>query len=203
MGAGFTGSLLQVMDSALAEILKQCKEKNEKAQFSLYKKLFSLMMSICLRYRQNHDDALALVNHSFFKILSNLDKYDVSKPFDAWVRRIVINTVIDSFRKNKSRLQNVELVDFSENTSLQAAKVVNEVEEIIEEEHLQNMLNQLPDATKAVFNLYAIDGYTHREISKKLEISIGTSKWHVSQARRVLKELLIKFQEHVSSFILL
>lgn len=119
----------------------------------------------------------------------NLKKYDAKKPFDKWAKSIVINTAIDEFRKSKTYRNHVQSVDhdFVINNNLEAADFTlsTELNEVV-----QLKLNELPELTKNVFNLYVIDGYKHREISEMLHIPEGTSHFHYSEAKKTLREFL-------------
>jgi len=141
-----------------------------------------------MRYARDKDSASEALNMGYLKILNNLQTYKPEIPFKAWIRRIMVNTLIDEYRKNKREKEKVLYVadyydssDFSE---------VNEALGRMDYKHLLEQINILPEATKKVFNLYAIDGFSHKEIGVLLEISEGTSKWHVNAARQKLKEYI-------------
>ena len=146
-------------------------------------------MSVCLRYKVDKDAAKSSVNAGFLKILNNLDRYNPEIPFGAWIRRIMINHVIDEFRKNRKVQELIEYTDFSEK---QMPNLIdyNEADKAFDASDLESMIKSLPPVTQKVFNLFAIDGYSHQEIGKMLRISDGTSKWHVSSARKKLQELI-------------
>jgi RNA polymerase sigma factor (sigma-70 family) len=152
-------------------------------------------MRIGLRYATEDGMAPELVNMAFLKILQNLNKYVESVPFEAWIRRIMINTTIDEFRKNKKYK---EIFVKNENELWEDASYImdlSEADKLLGAEDVQQLLQLLPDATRKVFNLFVFDDYTHKEIGELLGISEGTSKWHVSAARKELKQ-------HVEKFIL-
>lgn len=144
-------------------------------------------MSVAYRYKKNEEDAAALANNAFLKILTNLEKYDRKKPFEAWIRRIAINEAIDDYRKNKKR---EEMFEVANDDEVVDGVTFNEIDNEIEAEELNNMLLELPPATRTVFNLFAIDGYSHKEIAEELGISLETSKWHMKEARKKLKIML-------------
>lgn len=171
------------------ELLSQSASGNKQAQYLLYKQSYSLLMSICNRYAQNIDDAKALLNLGFLKILLNVEKRKTNVPPELWMRRVMINCVIDEFRKNKNYQTYTQLKDFSNHTAAAeyASVVENEYDKHISSEALNNMLLSLPEMTAKVFNLFAIDGYSHKEIAAIFGISEGTSKWHVSSARSILR----------------
>ena len=126
-------------------------------------------------------------------MLTNIESYNPSVPFTAWIRRIAINTAIDDFRKNSKH----NLIEYSDEISTNKNYTINDYDLEIRAEELNNMILKLPKATKLVFNLFAIDGYSHKEIAEQLEISTNTSKWHVKEARKKLKEQILKKQNLV------
>jgi RNA polymerase sigma factor (sigma-70 family) len=174
------------------EILDGCLENNRHCQKALYDQYFGFLMGICYRYLQDANEARFLVNEGFFKILTRLEKYDQRIPFEIWIRRVMVNTLIDHFRKNAKRKQLVVLQDETKH-NLDGAGDLNYAEAEVETEHLQLMLKQVPEVSRKVFNLFAIDGYSHKEIAEQMQISEGTSKWHVSSARQVLRGLLKQY----------
>jgi RNA polymerase sigma-70 factor (ECF subfamily) len=175
----------------LEKLIKSVIKKKRKAQLEFYRRYFGLLMSVAYKYYNNEEDAAAIVNTAFLKIFDNLDKYNFSSPIEAWMRRITINHIIDEFRKNKKYSET--FVDTKEE-SYSSESNLNEIETDIEDEVVASILEQLPNATKNVFCLYAIDGFSHKEITELLNISYETSKWHVKEARKRLRELLTKHQ---------
>lgn len=175
------------------EILDGCLANNRQSQKMLYEQYFSYLMGVCYRYLQDVNEARFLVNEGFFKILTRLEKYDQRIPFEIWIRRVMVNTIIDHFRKNARRKQMVVLQDDTKHNSTTTAGDMNYAEAEAEAEHLQLMLKQVPEVSRKVFNLFAIDGYSHKEIAELMQITEGTSKWHVSSARSVLRGLLKQY----------
>lgn len=178
------------------ELLDACRKEERRAQFELYRLCYSILLSVCLRYEKNKEDAEFLLNKAFYKILKNLDKYADNVPFEAWIRRITINTVIDEYRKNKKDI--VDYVEEPTNIAPNKAVDYNEADQKYDAEELQNLIDQLPPVSKKVFNLYVLDGYSHKEIAEKLSMSEGTSKWHLSSARKKLKGLVLKLMNNVA-----
>ena len=150
-------------------------------------------MSVAYRYKNNEEDAKSLSITSFLKVLTNIESYKPNIPFNAWIRRIAINTAIDDFRKNSKH----NLIEYSDEISTNENYTINDYDLEIRAEELNNMILKLPKATKLVFNLFAIDGYSHKEIAEQLNISTNTSKWHVKEARKKLKEQILKKQNLV------
>jgi len=175
-------------------LLQQCRKNDRKAHNELYRKCYGFMMAICLRYTSNREDAQHSLNNAFLKIVTNLDKYKAEVPFGSWVSRITVNAIIDEFRRDKKRRENMSGVDFAEVRSAHPVNY-NEASLAMDAIELEEMIQKLPEMSRKVFNLYAIDGFTHKEIAEMLGMSDGTSKWHVSFARSFLKDLISRKME--------
>lgn len=184
------------------DLLAKCKKNNRKAHNELYHKCFGFMMAISLRYCNNREDAEAFVNQSFLKVVSNLEKYKEDVPFGSWVSRITVNTIIDQFRRDKKHRENMSSIDMEDVRSSVAPVDFNKAAQELDAEELEQMIATLPYMSKKVFNLYAIDGYTHKEIGEMLGMSDGTSKWHVSFARKSLQKLVKKSMESLKTMVL-
>lgn len=178
------------------ELLDACIKEERRAQFELYRRCYSMLMSVCLRYQKNKDDAEFMLNRVFYKILTNLHRYDPQVPFEAWIRRIAINTCIDQFRKDSRN--KIQYLDEPMDVAPVTVMDYNEADKRFDAEELEMMIKKLPPVSQKVFNLYVIDGYNHREIGEKLNMSEGTSKWHLNNARTKLKALLLKIMNHVA-----
>lgn len=172
------------------DLINACVKQNRKAQFALYQKCYSLLLSVCLRYEHNKSDADHMLNKAFLKILNNLETYNLSVPFEAWIRRIMINTIIDEYRRNKKNAHIITIEEISSLGNVDTVVDVNEATKKFDERDLLRMLDSLPTVSKQVFNLFAVDGYAHKEIADMLNMSEGTSKWHVSFARKKLREMM-------------
>ena len=173
------------------KLVKACKKGDRKAQYQLFKRCFPVLMGVCTRYRRDRHEAESMVNSGFLKILSNLDKYTTKVPFEAWIRRIMINTLIDDFRKQKKYQETFEHRDFTEPIHDGNLIDFNEADQNFDAEQLLQMIETLPPMSQKVFNLFAIDGFSHKEIAKMLGISEGTSKWHTNFARSKLQEQIL------------
>lgn len=174
-------------------LLLGCARGERRAQEKLYKLTYGVYMGIALRYVVNEEDGAALINQAFLKIFNGTEKFLSENPadkFEFWSRRIMINTVIDDYRRNKKHKDNAITTDFSEADHLAPSIEWNEAESQLAVEDLHGMLNQLPELRRKVFNLYAIDGYPHKEIADMLGIKEGNSKWHLSTARKELRLML-------------
>ena len=172
------------------DLLKACSKGDRKAQYQLFRLCFDVLMGVCLRYQREEPEAMAGLNLGFLKILNNLDRYRPEAPFEAWIRRIMINTLIDEFRKNRQVKELIEYRDFTEESNHNDWSELNDAEHQLNAQQLTEMLRELPPVSQKVFNLFAIDGYAHQEIAQMLGISEGTSKWHVNYARKRLQEMV-------------
>jgi RNA polymerase sigma-70 factor (ECF subfamily) len=167
----------------LKKLLKLVMQGDRTAQAALYKQYYSKFMSVCLRYCQHTDDAAAVLNKAFLKIFKGLKQFDTTQSFDGWGYRIVQNTAIDFVRKEVRKQRNVSWDEVPIEPSIDS-----DVLEHFNAQAVLNLIMKLPTATRTVFNMFAIDGYSHKEIAKALKISEGTSKWHVNAARKQLKQ---------------
>jgi RNA polymerase sigma-70 factor (ECF subfamily) len=167
-------------------LIKGCLNNDRKAQEHLYKRYYHAMMALCVRYTKDRNDALEILNDAFLKVFKRLIQYDAAKgSLYTWMKRIVINTAIDFLRKQQAyHNMEVMLVDEEE------PGIENEAVGKMNGEELLKIIRQLPAVTRLVFNLYVVDGYNHREIGVMLGISEGTSRWHMSEARRRLKIII-------------
>jgi len=143
-----------------------------------------------MRYKRNREDAEEVLNQGFLKVLKNLDKYKEEIPFDAWIRKIMINTIIDEYRKHKKEHQLIEFIDFQQDIYHNKHYDFNDADKLFDADDLEQILKRVPPVSQKVFNLFAIDGFSHKEIAKMLGISEGTSKWHVSNSRKLIREMI-------------
>lgn len=170
-------------------IIEACKKDDKKAQYTLYKELFSPLMHICTRYCNNKEDAVSLLNDGFLKIILSLHTFSSDKPFIAWAKRIMINTSIDKYRQQKNYYQNTAFYDNDAHFE-NDVHTNQEMEAEVDLDQIYRCLDQLPKIEKDVFNLFSIDGYSHQEICVMLEISERSSKRYLSNARRSLQKML-------------
>jgi RNA polymerase sigma factor (sigma-70 family) len=170
------------------ELISGCINNSRQAQEQLYKRFYGPMASICLRYTKNEEDAIEVLHNGFLKVFKNIHTYDMTRAsLYTWIRTIVINSAIDFIRK-RDKFSKIEL-DKAEEPGIDA----DAVQRMSAQELLQ-LVQQLSPATQTVFNLYVVEGYNHREIANLLGISEGTSKWHLSEARKRLQQLLQTLQ---------
>jgi len=164
---------------------------DRKTILDLYKHTFNVLMGSAVRYKNNQEDQMSIVNNAFMKIISSIEQFKPGTAYFSWAKTIVQREIIDSYRKDKKYheffKQDAEIADTH-------FDVQPDIDDAIEAEELQKLLDQLPPATKLVFNLYAIDGYETKEIVETLDISYETVKWHIKEARKKLKMLLCENQ---------
>jgi len=138
-----------------------------------------------MRYTKNETDAVEVLNTGFLKVFTNIHKYDTAKgSLYTWISSIVVNSCLDFIRSKTTREQYISLNDTAD------VEIPAEVLSKIKTGELINLVRGLPPARQGVFNLYAIEGYTHKDISKMLGISEGTSKWHLSEAKKALQQMI-------------
>lgn len=140
-------------------------------------------MATAVRYKSNQEEQMTIVNNAFMKIIDNIDQFKVGTAFLSWTKRIVVNTAIDDFRGNKKYQSLFELnEDFKEEEGYE-----EEIDDQISSEELLRIINDLPAATKLVFNLFAVDGLKNKEIAEELGITYETVKWHIKNARKEIR----------------
>ena len=171
------------------ELLKGCLRKERKYQELLYRKYAKKMYSICQAYVRDKSIAQDILQDSFVKVFMKINTFKPENSLEGWVRRIVTNTAIDYFRQGKKHNKFIELEEqHNEEAADDAVNKKINVDEIL------YYLDQLPDGARIIFNLYAIEGYTHKEIADQLQISEGTSKSQFSRARSIIKTYLSGLQ---------
>lgn len=165
------------------ELIKALQKGDFKAQKYLYERYMSPMMGVCLRYVKNQMDAEEVMINGFMKVYTNIGQFESKGSFEGWVRRIMVNEALGMLRKREP----LHLV--LDKGHLEVATPASADTDLSTEELLQ-LVHELPAGYRAVFNLYAIEGYSHKEISDLLQISEGTSKSQLSKARAMLQRRL-------------
>lgn len=173
----------------LNDLILACKKQESKAQKELYDRYSPLLFSICKRYLGREDEAEDALMEGFFKILTKLDQYAFNGSFEGWMKRIVVNECLMKIRKRT----NLHLV--IENVTIESHDTIY-IEDKLAYEDILSLLCLLPPGYRTVFNLYAIEGYKHREIAEILKISINTSKSQYLLAKKKLQTLIKKKQLH-------
>jgi RNA polymerase sigma-70 factor (ECF subfamily) len=167
------------------KIISGCKAGNRNAQEQLYRSYYRVMMNLCLRYTKNETEALEALNTGFYKVYKNIDRYDARKAeLYTWIRTIIINCCLDLI-KIKQNQPGVSELDQADTIYVPPDVIIK-----MSATEILHLVRQLPPATQAVFNLFVMEGYSHSEIAAMTGISEGTSKWHLSEARKKLQKLI-------------
>jgi len=174
-----------------SEIINGCLSHDKKAQKMLYKKYASSMFGICLRYCKKRAEAEDVLQEAFIKIFSSIGSYRSDGSFEGWLKRIVVNTALNYYKSNLKRCFD-ESIDEMNDSHMPTAQV-NETD--LSMQDLMRMINSLSDGYRMVFNLYAIEGYSHKEIGEMLNISENTSKSQLSRARVILQNKILEFRK--------
>jgi len=172
---------------SLDQLIKQCKKSELKAQEQLYRLFSGKLFSVCLKYSRNKTEAEDNLQDSFITIFDKIGQYKFKGSFEGWMRRITVNTVMQKYRAQ-------DVYDIVNENAIEAVEVEVD-EEGLSMDVLLNIVQELPDRYRMVFNLYVLDGYSHKEIGKMMGISDGTSKSNLARARNILKEKIELLQE--------
>ena len=171
------------------EFVEGCIKNDRYCQELLYRKYFDAMIRMCIRYTEDRDIAMEIVNMGFLRVFKKLDKYSFKGSLEGWIRKLVYHSLSEYFKKRSKYLQFIVLEDRDSAIDEYALNKIYE-------EDLLKLVDKLPPATKEVFRLFAIEGFSHNEIAKRINISEGTSKWHLSTARKKLKKLIQDHKEY-------
>jgi RNA polymerase sigma factor (sigma-70 family) len=172
-------------EEELHQLIRGCVKQDRKSQKMLYKAFYGFSMSICLRYAADRDEAAEVLNQGFFKVFTKIETYDATRPFKAWIGRIMMNVSIDYYRANlkMAYAEDLDQAEHIHDTSVATDHNLNYND-------LLAMVQRLPQGYRTVFNLFAIDGYTHEKIAEMLNINVGTSKSNLFKARQKLKQMI-------------
>ncbi len=172
----------------LDQLIKKCKKKNAVAQEQLYRLYSSKLFSICLKYSNDYPSAEDTLQDAFITIFEKIAQYKNKGSFEGWIKRVTINTALQRYRKQKV----FEIVNEEQIEEEVEVEIDNQE---ISLDYLLSIIQQLPDRYRLVFNLYILDGYSHKEIAEMLDISVGTSKSNLARARNILKVKIETNQE--------
>lgn len=173
----------------LEQIIHECKGGNRKAQEQIYKHLSSSIFAVCLKYSRNYEEAQDNFQEGFLLIFDKIEHYQFKGSFEGWAKRVVINYVLQQYRKKGI----FEII--SENMPDQEDVEVDD--DSVSVEFLTKIIQELPDRYRLVFNLYVIDDYSHKEIAEMLSINVGTSKSNLARAKAILKDKIEKNQNNL------
>ena len=170
------------------DLIKGCIEGNRQMQEELYKRFSGKMYAVCLRYANNADDAQDLLQEGFIKVYRNLHRFRAEGSFEGWIRRVFVNSSIEHFRKKALQLSKVS--DKEENT---IEDTDSSALDQMAEKDIVRLIQELSPGYRTVFNLYVVEGYSHREIGDMLGISEGTSKSQLARARSILQKRVAQY----------
>lgn len=173
-------------------LIKGCIAWDRSSQNALYKKFSAKMFAVCYEYSSSREEAEDTFHEGFLKVFDNISNFSKAGSLEGWIRRIMVNTAIEKYRKNSRLFAVVNIDDHLES-------IHNYYEEDIlsqiEAKMLMELIHQLPPAYKMVFNLYVFEGLKHKEIAIQLDINIGTSKSNLFEAKSILKKKILKLSE--------
>lgn len=173
------------------QLVKQCLENNRNAQQELFEKYSRKMMSLCIRYAGNEDDAKDILQEGFIKVFTRLQDYSGSGSLSGWIKSIMVNTALNFIKKS---VYITEMVEMEEGHAVSGSGVS---ESRLGEQELLGMIRSLPDGFRTIFNLFAIEGYSHKEIAHLMGISENTSKTQYLRARARLQKMIVSNTEKV------
>lgn len=174
------------------DLIRGCIDGDRRMQEELYRRFSAKMYAVCLRYAGNADDAQDILQDGFVKIFKNLDRFRSEGSFEGWIRRIFVNTAIEHLRR---RTYLTPIAEKEENTIPYKEKTALDR---LGEKDILKLISQLSPGYRTVFNMYVVEGYTHKEIGDLLGISEGTSKSQLARARMILQEMVVKFLDETN-----
>ncbi len=177
---------LQSEEIHINRIVEGCKKGDPKSQEQLYRHFYAKSLKISFRYAKNEEDAVEILNDAFLKVFSNIEAVNKISSIWSWIRSIVIHTAIDRYKKVNAKMEMVPLekVD-NEESDIEALKR-------LESEEILKLVQSLPATQRLVFNLYVVEGYSHKEIANKLKITDGSSRSYLSEANGKLRQMIMK-----------
>lgn len=178
--------------SELEELIQGCIRNERSAQEKLYRLFYPRMMALVKRYIDHSEQAEEVMNNGYLRAFQKIGQYNFQGSFEGWLRKIIFHAVADYVKQHTKYSNQIVLV---------------EKDQCVQQDHadklyydqLLKLVQELPDATRNVFNMYVMEGFTHREISNMIGISEGTSKWHLSEGRRLLKEKIERMELHLKA----
>ena len=165
------------------QLIEGCIKKDRRVQEQLYRKYANEMHSICLAYEPDRDGAKDILQEAFVKIFKSIASFDNRGSLKGWIRRIITNTAIDHYRQKQKELTFIDVEKISNTISGD-----NEELSVLESQDILTQVKRLPEGARIVFNLFALEGFSHKEIAEKLSITEGTSKSQFSRAKQLLQE---------------
>jgi len=176
---------------SLEQLIEQCKQNDAKAQSQIYKLYASKLFSLSLKYSRNHAEAEDNLQDAFVTIFKKIEQYKNKGSLEGWMKRVTINTALQRYRS-------VGVFDIINEGQIEDVSIEIDDDEI-GIDYLLQIIQELPDRYRLVFNLYALDDYSHKEIAEMLDISIGTSKSNLARARMILREKIEQYRASLNS----
>lgn len=176
---------------SLEQLINNCKKNDAQAQSQLYKLFASKLFSLCLKYSKNHAEAQDNLQDAFVTIFNKISQYNNKGSLEGWMKRITINTALQRYRS-------VGVFDIVNEEQIEDVYIEIE-DDSLSMDYLLSIIQELPDRYRLVFNLYALDDYSHKEIAEMLDISTGTSKSNLARARLILKEKIEQYKARLNS----
>jgi RNA polymerase sigma-70 factor (ECF subfamily) len=167
-----------------SDLVKRCAGGDIRSQEYLYRRYFSFAMSVCIRYAREESEAMEIVNDSYMKVLDRLSDYDPSRPFKNWYGKILVNTAIDTYRKNLRDSENISIDTITDNRVGDP-----EIETDLSVNDILKLFSYLPANYRITFNLYELEGYSHEEIGQMMGITASASRANLARAKKMLREL--------------
>lgn len=175
------------------ELLKGCLSRNAACQKAVFDRYAGRMLVLCSRYSRDRMEAEDLLQEGFIRVFDHLHQYSFKGSFEGWIRRVMVTTALNHYRKTRNERMEVDV----EEAVVVEKESFDHYDSLFELQELMEMIGQLPQQYRTVFNLYAIDGYTHSEVAEMLGISEGSSKSNLSRARAILQKLINEKHNYV------
>ena len=182
----------------ISDIVYGCIKLDRESQKKFYNYFYGYAMAICMRYAPNNDDAMEIINDGFLKVFNKLDSFqarydDIEGSLKGWIKRIMLNTAIDHFRKNNKYLVNMDVGDNLYNLAYEEENSLDKMSY----DEIYKIIQRLSPMYRTVFNLYIIDGFKHEEIARQLNISVGTSKSNLAKAKINIQKMMQQARRNV------
>ena len=177
-------------NAKIARWVEESIQGRPRAQHKLFKHFYSPMFAVCMRYAGSTEEAEDMLNEGFLKVFSNLDKYENTGSFSAWMRKVMTNAALDYRRKYAMKFETTELDQLS--NAPETGVDFNQAIAQMSADELVGLIQQLPATMRTVFNMYVMEGYSHSEIAAQLGITESTSGWHLNAARNRLKKKIME-----------
>jgi RNA polymerase sigma factor (sigma-70 family) len=177
---------------SLDQLIQKCKKNDTKAQSDIYKLFSGKLFAICLKYSRNYVEAEDNLQDAFVSIFEKMSQYNYKGSFEGWLKRIVINTALQRYRSKG-------VFNIVNENNIEDVSIEIEDNDAVDIDFLLLSIQELPDRYRLVFNLYVLDGYSHKEIAKMLDIKTGTTKSNLARARMILKNKIENYTANKNS----